>query len=132
MGHTAAPAWVVLALAAATASAAERVVFNRDVRPILSDKCFACHGPDDAKRESGLRLDRAAEATAELESGSRAIVPGHPDESELLARIASGDPDVVMPPPHLGKPVTPAEAAILRRWIEEGAEYQGPLGLPAD
>jgi hypothetical protein len=106
-------------------SAAEGVVFNRDIRPILSDKCFACHGPDDAKRESGLRLDRAAEATAELESGTRAIVPAHPEESELLARIVSGDPDVVMPPPHLGKAVTPTEAALLRRWIAEGAEYQG-------
>jgi hypothetical protein len=125
MGHTAVPVCVVLVLAAVTASAADRLVFNRDVRPILSDKCFACHGPDDAKREAGLRLDRAAEAIAELESGTRAIVPGKPDESELVSRIGSTDADAVMPPPHLGKAVTPEEAAILRRWIEEGAEYQG-------
>ena len=132
MGYTALHACVVLGVLLMTTSgrAAEnpggqRVSFNRDVRPILSDRCFACHGPDDAKRESGLRLDRAADATAELSGGTRAIVPGKPDESELLARISSTDPDVVMPPPHLGKPVTPAEAAILRRWIEEGAEYQG-------
>ena len=125
MGHTAVSACVVFTLFAMTAAAAERIVFNRDVRPILSDKCFACHGPDDAKREAGLRLDRAAEAIAELDSGTRAIVPGKPDDSELLSRIGSADADVVMPPPHLGKAVTPAEAAILRRWIEEGAEYQG-------
>jgi hypothetical protein len=128
MGRTAFPRWLTLVgliVTSAVSTAAEKVVFNRDVRPILSDRCFACHGPDDAKRESGLRLDRAAEATAELSGGTRAIVPGKPDESELLARITSTDPDVVMPPPHLGKPVTPAEAAILRRWIEEGAEYQG-------
>ena len=128
MGRTAFPRWLTLVgliVTSAVSTAAEKVVFNRDVRPILSDRCFACHGPDDAKRESGLRLDRAAEATAELSGGTRAIVPGKPDESELLARITSTDPDVVMPPPHLGKPVTPAEAAILHRWIEEGAEYQG-------
>jgi hypothetical protein len=115
--------WMLLA--AAVAAADERVVFNRDIRPILSDRCFACHGPDDAKREAGLRLDLAADATAELASGARAIVPGDPDSSELLARISSTDADVVMPPPHLGKPVTPAEAALLRRWIEQGAGYQG-------
>jgi len=128
MGRTAFPRWLTLVgliVTSAVSTAAEKVVFNRDVRPIVSDRCFACHGPDDAKRESGLRLDRAAEATAELSGGTRAIVPGKPDESELLARITSTDPDVVMPPPHLGKPVTPAEAAILHRWIEEGAEYQG-------
>jgi hypothetical protein len=127
MGHTAAfvSVAVCLILGAAAAPADDRVVFNRDVRPILSDRCFACHGPDDGKREAGLRLDRAAEAGAELDSGTRAIVPGDPAASELLARIASPDADVVMPPPHLGKPVTPAEAAILRRWIEQGAEYQG-------
>ena len=118
MGRTAFPWWftlVGLIITSAVAPAADKVVFNRDVRPILSDRCFACHGPDDAKRESGLRLDRAADATAELSSGTRAIVLGKPDESELLARITSTEPDVVMPPPHLGKPVMPAEAAILRR-----------------
>jgi len=127
MGHAAGfvSAAVCLAVAAMAASAAERVDFNREIRPILSDRCFACHGPDDAKREAGLRLDRAAEATAELASGGRAIAPGDPAASEILARIASPDADVVMPPPHLGKPVTPAEAAILRLWIEQGAEYQG-------
>jgi hypothetical protein len=117
--------FVSLLLNTAVALADEQLAFNRDIRPILSDRCFACHGPDDAKREAGLRLDQKAEATAESASGSRAIVPGDPDASELLTRISSIDADVVMPPPHLGKPVTPTEAAVLRRWIEQGAEYQG-------
>jgi hypothetical protein len=99
--------------------------FNRDIRPILSDRCFACHGPDDKTQEAGLRLDRREAATAELESGSTAIVPGKPSDSELIARIKSTEPDVMMPPPHIGKPITPAEAAILERWIAEGAEYRG-------
>jgi len=99
--------------------------FNRDVRPLLSDRCFACHGPDAAKRQAGLRLDEPAGAGLELDSGSRAVVPGDPAASGLLARIASTDPDLVMPPPHVGKPVTAAEADLLRRWIAAGAPYRG-------
>jgi hypothetical protein len=106
-------------------SADSALDFNRDVRPILSDRCFACHGPDAEDRQAGLRLDDRGAAITALESGSTAIVPGKPDSSEILARIASTDPDVIMPPPHVNKPVTPAEAEILRRWITEGAEYRG-------
>ncbi|MGB8170499.1 MAG: PSD1 and planctomycete cytochrome C domain-containing protein, partial [Chthoniobacteraceae bacterium] len=113
-----------VAVGSLAAAADARLDFNRDVRLILSDRCFACHGPD-AKRESGLRLDDGASATSELDSGARAVVPGKPDSSEMIARITSKDPDVVMPPPHFGKSVTPAEAALLRRWIEEGAEFKG-------
>ncbi|MFM7184096.1 MAG: PSD1 and planctomycete cytochrome C domain-containing protein [Planctomycetota bacterium] len=116
---------VLSLLAPAVAPAAERIVFNRDVRPILSDKCFTCHGPDDAKREAGLRLDLESGSRAVLESGATAVVPGNLDASAVVSRITSDDPDVVMPPPHLGKAVTAAEAEILRRWISEGAEYQG-------
>jgi hypothetical protein len=113
-------------LAFGRASAADPAIdFNRDIRPILSDRCFACHGPDDKTQEAGLRIDRREAATAELESGSTAIVPGKPSASEMIARITSTDPDVVMPPPHLGKPITPAEADLLRRWIAEGAAYRG-------
>ena len=102
-----------------------RLDFNRDVRPILSDRCFACHGPDGEDRQAGLRLDDREAAAAELASGARAIVPGDPKQSEIIARITSTDPDVVMPPPRLNKPITPAEAEILKRWIAEGAEYRG-------
>ena len=99
--------------------------FNRDVRPILSDRCFACHGPDAEDRQAGLRLDGRDAAITALESGGTAIVPGKPEASEMLVRITSTDPDVVMPPPHVNKPITQAEAEVLRRWIAEGAEYRG-------
>ena len=122
-------AWLAAVLAAAgsssTAGAAEPLDFNRDVRPILSDRCFACHGPDNEDRQAGLRLDDRAAAIAPLDSGATAIVPGKPESSAILARVLSTDPDTVMPPPRVNKPVTPAEAAILRRWITEGAAYRG-------
>lgn len=113
--------WLVLA----GAVSAEDVAFNRDVRPILSDKCFACHGPDSARREAGLRLDRREQALAELDSGTTAIVPGQLDHSEIWRRITATDPDLVMPPPDakLGR-LSAREIDILRRWIEAGAEYQ--------
>ena len=104
--------------------AADTIDFNRDIRPLLSDRCFACHGPDEEDRQAGLRLDEAAAATAELDSGLRAIVPGQAAASEMLARITSADPDVLMPPPEVGKPITPAEAELLARWITDGAEYR--------
>ena len=99
--------------------------FNRDIRPLLSDRCFSCHGPDAAKRQGGLRLDEPAGASLVLDSGSRGIVPVDAAASEVLSRIASTDPDLVMPPPHVGKPVTAAEAEMLGRWIAAGAAYQG-------
>ncbi|MFM8891653.1 MAG: DUF1549 domain-containing protein, partial [Planctomycetia bacterium] len=105
--------------------AAGRVDFNRDVRPILSDRCFTCHGPDAEQRQAGLRLDDRRLAVAVLESGATALVPGDPAASAILARITSTDPDTVMPPPRINKPILPAEAEILRRWIAEGAEYRG-------
>ena len=116
---------VLLLFTTLAASAAEKVSFNRDIRPILSDKCFACHGPDDKKRDSGLRLDIREQAVRPAESGDTAIVPGKPDASQLLGRVLSKDRDEVMPPPKMHKPVSAAEAELLRRWIAEGAEYQG-------
>jgi hypothetical protein len=108
----------------ATATAAERVSFNRDVRPILSN-CFSCHGPDEKKREAELRLDDRVSALKERE-GFRAIVPGKPDESELLTRVLSQDKEEMMPPPKSKKPrLSEAQANVLRRWIEQGAEYEG-------
>jgi hypothetical protein len=108
------------------AAAAERPLsFNRDVRPILSDTCFGCHGPDAAHRQAGLRLDVRDEAVAELESGNRAIVPGAAESSELLSRITSDDADLVMPPPEskLGQ-LSSDQIAVLERWIAEGAVYE--------
>ena len=98
--------------------------FNRDIRPILSEKCFQCHGPDSKKRDSGLRLDVGDAATTERQ-GVRAIVPGQPDASELLLRVTSDDPDEIMPPPSakIGT-LSPQEIATLRRWIAEGAPYE--------
>jgi len=108
-------------LLATSTRADERVTFNRDVRPILSDKCFFCHGPDSAKREADLRLDDRDVAIA-----SGAITPRKPAESEMLRRILSTDPDEHMPPAAAKlAPLTTQEIATLRNWIEQGAEYEG-------
>lgn len=112
---------LILSLACTQKSAdgvPETVSFNFHVRPILSDKCFACHGPDEKKREAGLRLDLRDSALV-------VIVPGKPEESELFRRIASSDPDFQMPQPdaHLGQ-LTEAEILIFKKWIEQGAKYE--------
>ena len=99
------------------------VGFARDVRPILSDNCFACHGPDDKARKAGLRLDTKEGAFAKLESGGPTIVPGKPDESELIFRIESDDPELHMPPKKSGKQLTADQVAVLRRWVEQGASW---------
>ncbi len=113
------------AFSPASAVAAEKVIFNRDVRPVLSDKCFHCHGPDEKERKGGLRLDVRDAALKGGDTGP-AFVPGKPGEGELLKRVLlpASDEDV-MPPVKVHKPVTPAEAETLKRWIAEGAEYQG-------
>lgn len=103
--------------------AAADLQFNRDIRPILSAKCFACHGFDAKTREAGLRLDTAEGAMAPRD-GLPAITPGNLNQSELWKRISAADPDVVMPPPSSHKELTAAEKETLRRWIEQGAAYQ--------
>ena len=100
------------------------ISFNKDIRPILSDRCFTCHGPDAEKRQSGLRLDTVTDATAALESGSHALVPGNHPRVRSFTRINSKDPDIVMPPPEVGKPVTQEEAKLFAQWIAEGARYE--------
>jgi hypothetical protein len=107
----------------AAVQAAAPIEFNRDVRPILADKCFACHGFDAKHRQADLRLDLADSAYAERE-GSRAIVPRDLAASSLWKRITTADEGEVMPPPETNKKLTDAEKQILRRWIEEGAKYQ--------
>ncbi len=100
--------------------------FNREIRPILSDKCFRCHGPDEENRkggEKGLRLDLAEGSRADLGGGGFAVVPGHPEKSELLARVATNDEDEVMPPRKTGKTLSAAEIDLLKRWIAGGASY---------
>ncbi len=115
-----------LCISSSLAFAAEKPLdFNREVKPILSNKCFFCHGPDEAERKGGtdgLRLDTAEGATADL-GGHAAIVPGNPSKSELFARITTDDADLAMPPRETGKQLTAEEIAILKKWIEQGAKY---------
>jgi hypothetical protein len=122
------PAWMLLAAVAVCSLGrpcrANGPDFARAVRPILSNRCFKCHGPDADHQEAGLRLDVREAALGELDSGTRAIVPGHPDDSEVIARITSTDPDLVMPPPHTKVTLTADEKRILTEWIAAGAEYR--------
>ena len=101
--------------------AAERIDFNRDIRPLLSDNCFACHGPDANHREADLRLDQRDSL---LDVERAIVISENPDESELLARIISDDPDVKMPPPGSGKELKAEEIQRIRDWIEQGAQWQ--------
>jgi hypothetical protein len=102
----------------------ERVDFQRDIRPILSSHCFACHGPDSEKRQAELRLDRRDDATAARQGAIRpAVVPGQPDQSELINRVRSSDPELRMPPAETGKELSANEIERLERWIAQGADY---------
>ena len=104
---------------------AEEVDFNRQIRPLLAERCFRCHGPDEATVEAGLRLDSFEGATAELETGEHAIVAGKPDSSEMIRRISSEEEFERMPPPDAGSMLTENEQQLLRRWITDGAKYEG-------
>ncbi len=126
---------IVWGTALVAAADAGEIRFNRDVRPILSDHCFACHGPDAATRKAKLRLDVHDGAVAEREHGA-AIVPGKPEESSVLARVLTTDMDDVMPPPDVKKPLTSGQIETLRAWIRQGAPYEGhwayePIDRPA-
>lgn len=106
-------------MAAAEPNGDAPLTYNRDIRPILFDNCFACHGPDSASRKAELRLDKR---DAAIESG--AFEPGKPDDSEMLRRMLSEDPDEQMPPPSSHKKLTDAQKETIRRWIAAGAEYE--------
>lgn len=112
-------ALATLCLAAPLASAVEPVEFNRDIRPILSDNCFYCHGNDASHRKAKLRLDIREEALKK-----KAFVPGDAEASELIKRLSLTDPDEVMPPPDSHKKLTPEQKELLKRWVAEGAKYQ--------
>jgi Protein of unknown function (DUF1553)/Protein of unknown function (DUF1549)/Planctomycete cytochrome C len=119
----AAAAW--LATLAPASAAPRKIDFNRDIRPILSDNCYACHGPDEKTRKAKLRLDTAEGAFAQHD-GSAALVPRDLKKSSLWARVTTKDADDLMPPPESKKkPLSPAQLALLKQWIEEGANYQG-------
>lgn len=107
-----------------TSTADEAVDFNRDIRPILSDKCYSCHGPDAKALQGGLRLDSIESATMVLESGNRAIVPGDSAKSTLIQRVTADDDSVRMPPAENHKELSTHEIELLQKWIEEGAKYQ--------
>lgn len=109
---------------AAAADTQSPIHFSRDIRPILSDKCFLCHGPDKGSRDAGLRLDTREGATADL-GGYAAVSPGKSADSELYLRIIAEEKYLLMPPAKSGKKLTPHEIALLKRWIDEGAPWQG-------
>ena len=110
-------------ISTASAAADGKLRFNRDIRPILSDKCFACHGTDAKKRKADRRIDTAEGAYA-VNDGVQAIAPGNLAKSEVWKRITTVNEDDVMPPPESHKKLSDAEKALIKRWIEEGAEYQ--------
>ena len=120
-GHTYKIITVAFIAAGLIARAEARVEFNRDIRPILSDTCFHCHGFDEKERKSGLRLDVRDDALKPAKSGAVAIVPGNIAKSELIARVMTTDEDDLMPPTKLHKPLTQQQKDLLKQWIAEGA-----------
>ncbi len=113
---------VLLQFLCAVAAAAGKLEYGRDVRPILAENCFHCHGQDSSKRMAGLRLDTPDGATA-LRNGKAALVPGKPEASAIYQRITAEQKALRMPPVHSNRTLTPAQIAILRQWIEEGGQY---------
>jgi hypothetical protein len=118
--------WVAgatIALGQAPSTPQGTIRFSREILPLLSDSCFACHGPDEKSRKGGLRLDTLTGARSSGKSGKVAVDAGHPDQSEILRRILSSDPNEAMPPPESGKSLKPEQVTLLRRWIEQGAPW---------
>src|SRR2546430_8645365 len=108
-----------LGTASCAHAATNQVQFNRDIRPILSESCYSCHGPDKNQRKAKLRLD-VREVAIERE----AIVPGKPEQSKVVEHIFATDPDEIMPPPESRKKLTVAQKELLKKWIAAGAEYR--------
>src|SRR5271169_2454933 len=101
------------------------ISFNRDIRPIMSDTCFRCHGPDKSSRVMDLRLDIRDEALKPAMDGKIPIVPGKPEQSEIIRRIFATDPSDMMPPEFAHKTLTAAQKSTIRQWVAEGAKYEG-------
>ena len=123
MNRTVFRAVVAALLGVGTATADDRVDFNFQVRPLLSDRCFFCHGPDEKGRKAKLRLDQREDVYAARKDGKRVVVAGDAQASELVRRLFSGDPDEVMPPPESHLELTASEKDLLRRWVEQGADW---------
>src|SRR5438105_6815571 len=127
---------LLLTLTASAARAADPPVdFSRDVLPVLSDYCFQCHGPDPNARKAQLRLD-TKEGAFRTRNGVTVVSPGRPADSELVARVTSTDPDLVMPPPALKRRPSGQEIATLERWVEQAATWGrhwafDPMSRPA-
>ncbi|HEV3004083.1 MAG TPA: PSD1 and planctomycete cytochrome C domain-containing protein [Pirellulales bacterium] len=115
----------LLTSSSALADAPRPPDYSRDIRPVLSNNCYKCHGPDETQRQAGLRLDQPEGATGQLESGATAVVPGNLAASALVVRITSANPDERMPPPASGKSLKPGEIELLTHWVEAGAEFRG-------
>ena len=107
----------------------DEIDFNRDIRPIFSENCYACHGPDKGKRKAGLRFDVKEEALKKLDSGDYAIVPGKPAQSKLVQLITTKDEDDRMPPTKAGKRLTSTQISLLKRWISraQNGRIIGPI-----
>ena len=130
-GHLPSARFILAMSLSVHTAAATDVEFRRDVQPILSEHCLQCHGSDEAQRQSELRLDLRDSALQGGQSGLKAVVPGKPDESELLRRITSDDAEVLMPPPHLNKPLSDSQIDTLKQWIANGAEYESHWAFTA-
>ncbi|HEV7221972.1 MAG TPA: PSD1 and planctomycete cytochrome C domain-containing protein [Pirellulales bacterium] len=122
---------ILVAVVATLPTTAFAADFQRDVQPVFAEHCAQCHGLDAAERKSGLRLDVRASALKGGDSAVAAIVPGQPEQSELVRRITSTDPDVVMPPPAHNKPLSAGEIEKLQEWIKEGAKYEAHWAFAA-
>ena len=107
----------------ALANATEPISFNKQIRPILADRCYACHGPDSAQRVSDMRLDQQETTFQELPSGEFPVVKGKPNESAVIHRIVSDDDEIKMPPVDSGKTLTQQEIELIQQWISEGADW---------
>ncbi|MCA9215140.1 MAG: hypothetical protein KDB27_18860, partial [Planctomycetales bacterium] len=123
--------FAIVIMVAGNSHAAESVDFGRQIRPLLAEKCFSCHGLDSDNRETDMRLDTREGLFAEIDSGGFTVVPGKSAESAIYTRLISDDEDERMPPADTGKPMTEEEIALVKAWIDSGATWQEHWSLVA-